>query len=83
MCHPCCRWRSSLWKLVWKQLAVYLLAYLAISLLYRFVLTGLSPAQQSFEKVATRLLLAKSLDTLTLLTCADTADTLLTPSDIG
>ena len=48
------RWRSSLWKLVWKQLAVYLLAYLAISLLYRYVLTGISPAQQSFEKVATR-----------------------------
>ena len=77
MYDPGCRWRSSLWKLVWKQLAVYLLAYLAISLLYRFVLTGLSPAQQSFEKVATRLLLASSLDIITLLT---SDDILLTPS---
>ena len=60
------------------QVGRHLLAYLVISLLYRFVLTGLSPAQQSFEKVATTTirLLARSLDTLTLLTSSDTLLTL-------
>jgi len=33
------RWRSSLWKLVWLQLLLYTLIYLAISLVYRFALT--------------------------------------------
>jgi len=33
------RWRSSLWKLVWSQLLVYTIVYLAISLLYRLALT--------------------------------------------
>ena len=30
------RWRCSLWKLVWKELTVYLLCYVAISLVYRY-----------------------------------------------
>jgi len=34
------RWRASLWKTVWKPLIVYLLLYLAISLIYRYVLSG-------------------------------------------
>lgn len=33
------RWRSSLWKLVWVQLFIYTLLYLAISLVYRLALT--------------------------------------------
>lgn len=33
------RWRSSLWKLVWVQLFLYTLLYLAISLVYRLALT--------------------------------------------
>ena len=33
------RWRASLWKTVWRELAIYLLFYLAISLLYRFLST--------------------------------------------
>ena len=33
------RWRASLWKTVWKPLVVYLLLYLAISLVYRFLST--------------------------------------------
>jgi len=32
------RWRASLWKTVWRELLIYLLLYLAISLIYRFVL---------------------------------------------
>ena len=38
------RWRSSLWKLIWKELLVYTLAFLAISLLYRH---GLNQEQQA------------------------------------
>ena len=34
------RWHSSLWKLLWKELLVYTVSFLAISLLYRFALTG-------------------------------------------
>ena len=30
------RWKSSLWKLVWRQLLIYLVIYFSISLLYRF-----------------------------------------------
>jgi len=33
------RWRSSLWKLIWKELLGYTLAFLFISLLYRVALT--------------------------------------------
>ena len=32
------RWRSSLWKLIWKELLVYTVAFLLISLVYRNVL---------------------------------------------
>ena len=32
------RWRASLWKTVWRELLIYLLFYLAISLIYRFLL---------------------------------------------
>jgi len=34
-----CRWRSSLWKLLWKELLAYTLMYLFISLIYRCALT--------------------------------------------
>jgi len=33
------RWKSSLWKLVWAQLVVYTVLYLAISMVYRFALS--------------------------------------------
>ena len=36
------RWRASLWKTVWKPLIVYLLLYLAISLIYRSLICGSS-----------------------------------------
>ena len=36
------RWRASLWKTVWAELLIYLLFYLAISLIYRFWSTILS-----------------------------------------
>ena len=36
------RWRASLWKTVWRELLIYLLFYLAISLIYRFWSTILS-----------------------------------------
>jgi len=45
------RWRASLWKTVWRELAIYLLFYLAISLLYRYVLIGEDKAGEYFEKV--------------------------------
>jgi len=32
------RWQSSLWKLVWKKLVIYLVIFFAISLMYRAVL---------------------------------------------
>lgn len=34
-----CRWRSSLWKLLWKELLVYTLAFLVISFIYRWALS--------------------------------------------
>ena len=37
------RWHSSLWKLLWKELLVYTISFLAISFVYRFALT---PDQQ-------------------------------------
>jgi len=36
--HILLRWKSSLWKLVWRQLLIYLVIYFSISLLYRCVL---------------------------------------------
>merc|ERR1719186_132920 len=54
------RWRASLWKSVWRELSIYLLCYLAISLVYRLILmredeeTGERVNEQSmkyFEKV--------------------------------
>ena len=37
------RWRSSLWRAVWKELAVWLLIYFSISLWYRY---GMLPHQR-------------------------------------
>jgi len=34
-----CRWRSSLWKILWKELLAYTLAFLLVSLIYRVALT--------------------------------------------
>jgi len=51
------RWRASLWKTVWAELLIYLLFYLAISLIYRFVLVPpnnegeATPERIYFEKV--------------------------------
>merc|ERR1712183_485576 len=33
-----CRWHSSLWKLLWKELLVYTVSFLGISLVYRLIL---------------------------------------------
>ena len=33
------RWRSSLWKLLWRELLVYTLAFLVVSMIYRFAMT--------------------------------------------
>ena len=33
------RWRSSLWKLLWRELTVYTFAFLLLSWLYRYTLT--------------------------------------------
>jgi len=44
------RWRSSLWKILWKELLLYTLAFLFVSLIYR---VALSEAQQiHFEMLA-------------------------------
>ena len=41
---PCylylCRWHSSLWKLLWKELLVYTISFLSISFIYRFIFTA-------------------------------------------
>ena len=34
------RWKGSLWKCVYKELSCWIVAYLAISVLYRFILKG-------------------------------------------
>merc|ERR1712121_301902 len=34
-----CRWRSSLWKILWKELLAYTLVFLFVSLIYRVALT--------------------------------------------
>lgn len=54
------RWRSSLWKLVWKQLFVYLLFYGVISVFYRFVIIG-SSYEAVFVQLVTWLKVQKSL----------------------
>jgi len=44
-----CRWRSSLWKLLWKELLVYTVLFLILSMTYRY---GMEEAQQiTFEKL--------------------------------
>jgi len=40
-----CRWRSSLWKLLWRELLVYTITFLLISFIYRFALSE----EQQFE----------------------------------
>jgi len=54
------RWRSSLWKLVWKQLAVYLMLYGVISVFYRYVIME-SPYERTFIQLVTWLKVQKSL----------------------
>lgn len=44
-----CRWRSSLWKLLWRELLVYTLTFLVISLIYRFALEDYQ--QIEFERL--------------------------------
>ncbi|KAK7070476.1 hypothetical protein SK128_017568 [Halocaridina rubra] len=43
------RWRGSLYKMVWQDMAVYLLVYYTISLVYRFVLSG--DSKKTFENL--------------------------------
>merc|ERR1719419_1494540 len=43
------RWRSSIWKLLWKDLLIYTFLYLAIGLIYRFLLS--EEIQISFENL--------------------------------
>lgn len=44
-----CKWRGSVYKLVWRELLAYLTLYYTINLLYRFALT--EEQQRIFEKV--------------------------------
>jgi len=44
------RWTSSIWKLLWVDLLMYILCYLAISVIYRYGLP--EPAQLYFERLA-------------------------------
>ncbi|XP_063546504.1 bestrophin-2 isoform X2 [Cydia strobilella] len=44
-----CKWRGSVYKLVWRELLAYLTLYYTINLLYRFALT--ESQQRIFEKV--------------------------------
>jgi len=39
------RWRGSVYKLVWRELAAYLMVYFALNLAYRFAFTE---AQQKY-----------------------------------
>uniref|UniRef100_A0AC34R8T0 Bestrophin homolog n=1 Tax=Panagrolaimus sp. JU765 TaxID=591449 RepID=A0AC34R8T0_9BILA len=59
-----CRWRGSLYKAVFPQLAVWLLAYLAISFVYRFVLPY--DVQTQFDYLA--VYLSKGIDSYIPLT---------------
>ena len=34
-CHLCCRWRCSLWRLIWRELILYTGAFMVISFVYR------------------------------------------------
>jgi len=43
------RWKNSLWKLIWRQLLIYTLLYLAISFIYRVGL--IEEQQKTFEKL--------------------------------
>jgi len=45
-----CRWRSSLWKLLWRELLVYTLAFFFISFIYRYALSF--SQQTDFERLA-------------------------------
>eukprot|EP00092_Neocalanus_flemingeri_P010264 GFUD01011060.1.p1 GENE.GFUD01011060.1~~GFUD01011060.1.p1 ORF type:complete len:409 (+),score=73.73 GFUD01011060.1:151-1377(+) len=45
-----CRWRSSLWKLLWRELLAYTITFLLISLIYRLALTEAQQIQ--FEMLA-------------------------------
>merc|ERR1711915_431639 len=42
-----CRWHSSLWKLLWKELLIYTVSFLGISFLYRTIFT--EDQQKTFE----------------------------------
>ncbi|CAH4038516.1 bestrophin-4 [Pieris brassicae] len=44
-----CKWRGSVYKLVWRELLAYLTLYYTINLLYRFAMT--EEQQRIFEKV--------------------------------
>ncbi|XP_038216284.1 bestrophin-4 isoform X3 [Zerene cesonia] len=44
-----CKWRGSVYKLVWRELLAYLTLYYTINLLYRFAMT--EQQQRIFEKV--------------------------------
>jgi len=44
-----CRWRSSLWKLLWRELLVYTLCFLLISMAYRYSFT--EEQQMQMEKL--------------------------------
>merc|ERR1712025_913755 len=41
------RWRSSLWKLLWLEYLIYVVAFIIVSMIYRFALPA--EAQNSFE----------------------------------
>ncbi|XP_049864674.1 bestrophin-4 [Schistocerca gregaria] len=44
-----CKWRGSVYKLIWRDLAVYLLLYYALNVVYRFALND--QQKTTFEKV--------------------------------
>lgn len=52
------RWRGSVYKLVWRELAAYLVLYFAINLAYRFAFTE---AQQKYVKLLKNNIIINSI----------------------
>ncbi|XP_063218444.1 bestrophin-4-like [Bacillus rossius redtenbacheri] len=44
-----CRWRGSVYKLIWRDFLAYIILYFVISLIYRYALN--EPQQRVFEKI--------------------------------
>ena len=44
------RWRSSLWKLLWRELTIYTFAFLLLSWLYRYTLTPQQVSESDLDQ---------------------------------